>query len=277
MNTRMQTSEVWGVLAGVLLTACMARGQGIPEPGLTMYGVIRNDIGGAKARMTSGTLTWTIRPSGGPPVTVSTSIRNINDQFSYVLDVPFESPVAGASLSSNTLPLRATAVLYDRSCAAVGTNAAVILTPAETTFLFSQADRAGVQRVDLQIAARDPDRDGDGLPDWWEDAFFSGIADPGEDDDGDGLSNRQEYLAGTDPTDWHSAFSFVDVVEQPSKGFVIRWSSMAGRYYRIGRSGNLLTGFSPLVSGLPATPPVNTYTDAAATNGGPWFYRVEVE
>jgi methylaspartate ammonia-lyase len=45
------------------------------------------------------------------------------------------------------------------------------------------------------------DADADGLPDGWEHHFFGGLDKlPGEDNDLDGQSNLEEYLAGTDPT-----------------------------------------------------------------------------
>jgi hypothetical protein len=51
------------------------------------------------------------------------------------------------------------------------------------------------------------DSDGDGFPDWWEEKYFgedavtdSNLPDPDGDEDGDGLSNRNEYTYGTDPT-----------------------------------------------------------------------------
>ena len=45
------------------------------------------------------------------------------------------------------------------------------------------------------------DCDGDGLPNWWEIAYFGNTtaAAPGADADGDGATNLQEYQAGTDP------------------------------------------------------------------------------
>jgi len=45
-----------------------------------------------------------------------------------------------------------------------------------------------------------PDADGDGLPDAWELAEFGDLAaGPGDDPDGDGLSNLEEYAGGTPP------------------------------------------------------------------------------
>ena len=48
----------------------------------------------------------------------------------------------------------------------------------------------------------DPDTDSDGLPDWWEIAYFGSITNTtgGADKDGDEYSNLDEYNANTDPT-----------------------------------------------------------------------------
>ncbi len=52
-----------------------------------MYGVIRNSDDGT--RLISGTLTWQFQPSaGGQTVVLTTTLTNINDQFSYILRVP---------------------------------------------------------------------------------------------------------------------------------------------------------------------------------------------
>jgi hypothetical protein len=47
------------------------------------------------------------------------------------------------------------------------------------------------------------DADTDGLPDSWETAYFGSgtAANPALDSDGDGMTNLQEFIAGTDPTD----------------------------------------------------------------------------
>src|SRR5262249_7132174 len=58
------------------------------------------------------------------------------------------------------------------------------------------------------------DSDGDGIPDSWELAYGLNPADPSDaalDTDGDGQSNLQEFLAGTDPTSAQSVLRFHSV------------------------------------------------------------------
>lgn len=54
---------------------------------------------------------------------------------------------------------------------------------------------------DDDIDPNNTDTDADTLPDAWERQYFSNLTySPNDDPDGDGLSNYQEYLDGTDPT-----------------------------------------------------------------------------
>src|SRR6516164_2376433 len=80
--------------------------QGIPEPDLIMYGRVLNISSNANLRLGYGTLTCTFVPGGGGnPITASTVLTNINNQFSYILHIPCETPVTGFSQSTNTIEL----------------------------------------------------------------------------------------------------------------------------------------------------------------------------
>lgn len=88
--------------------------DGIPEPPIVVYGKMLDNTTGA--RLIFGTLTWTWQPvGGGDPVVSTTTLANINDQFSFVLEVPCETEITDQPLSANTLRLGKFAGSYARS------------------------------------------------------------------------------------------------------------------------------------------------------------------
>ena len=73
----------------------------------------------------------------------------------------------------------------------------------------------------------DPDGDGDGLNDAWAAAHeLAGAG--GDDDDGDGASNVQEYRAGTDPEDPASAFKIASLTATD-----LVWAAAFGKTYAL--------------------------------------------
>lgn len=75
---------------------------------------------------------------------------------------------------------------------------------------------------------------GDGITDSWKQAW--GVTDADADDDGDGRTNLQEYLAGTSPVDPGSRFQISGLTRQVSGGnpaFVVSWPSQPGISYGI--------------------------------------------
>lgn len=103
-------------------------------------------------------------------------------------------------------------------------------------------------RVTWRTLASTADGDADGLPDYWEDAWFFGrIQTGGQDTDGDGRSNLEEYEAGTDPRDPEDAFElFLNEAEDGRMAVTFQARKPAGsgygtlvRRYRLERSSSL--------------------------------------
>ncbi len=103
-------------------------------------------------------------------------------------------------------------------------------------------------------------------------AVSGATADP----DDDGLNNEQEYWAGTNPTNAASVLRISQSeIRNPQSEIVIHWQSVAGKFYDVQATTNLLVAFTNVVTNLLATPTLNVHTDNV---GGVWqkFYRVKV-
>ena len=123
------------------------------------------------------------------------------------------------------------------------------------------------------------DSDGDGLPDAWEIQYFGSINDPratpNADPDGDGFTNLQEYLAGTDPKDPNSSLKF-DSVTMAGSQTLLRFTAVASRTYTVLYRDDLSNGTwlrLQNVPGQPGTGPVDV-TDSGAGASATRFYRI---
>jgi predicted outer membrane repeat protein len=59
-----------------------------------------------------------------------------------------------------------------------------------------------------------------------------------------------------------------------ANGVLLQWPSVAGVNYTVQKSTDLSKGFSDVISSLPATPPMNTYTDVPEPGAPAAFYRI---
>jgi len=119
---------------------------------------------------------------------------------------------------------------------------------------------------------------GNGLPDAWLLTTTGSLADgPNADTDGDGTTNLEEYLAGTDPNNPNSVLAITSYTATPVGASVISttltWKSVMTRYYFIEQSLDLVSWFD---SGLgPITPAGATTTDTFTHVHSPKrFFRV---
>ena len=106
-----------------------------------------------------------------------------------------------------------------------------------TTYKFSVAYRLR----DGQLSPRSAETSGttwgedwndDGIPDNWQGMYWTGVyPSPGADSDGDGISNRQEYMAGTSPVDPASVLR-MGLTATP-QGPRLVWNTVPGQIYQV--------------------------------------------
>src|SRR5262249_26560438 len=122
------------------------------------------------------------------------------------------------------------------------------------------------------------DTDGDGMPDGWEQANHTDplVADASEDPDHDGMTNLQEFLAGTDPNDPSSVLRIGAVeFDTVAAAFVLSFEAVANRTYTVQCRTNIATGLwqsLESISAAPANRTINVTNAPANCMSG--FYRL---
>jgi hypothetical protein len=124
------------------------------------------------------------------------------------------------------------------------------------------------------------DTDGDGIPN----AFDPFPLDPSNataDTDGDGFTDFQEYLAGTDPTNSASSFR-ITTIAPVSNNLNVTWTTAAGKtnalQRTVGAAGSFATnGFTTIFVATNTLAGTTNYVDVGAgTNKPALYYRVRL-
>jgi hypothetical protein len=115
-----------------------------------------------------------------------------------------------------------------------------------------------------------PDTDADGMPDSWEQTW--GVSCAACDDDGDGLTNSQEYLAGTSPI---NAANFLRIATVQSGS--LTFASVNGLTYRVEMTDDLAGGsWATLSNDVAGTGGFLQINDPGAASVPRRFYRVRL-
>lgn len=145
-----------------------------------------------------------------------------------------------------------------------------VLNSSTRPFLIDDMTLTYANHVEVPVS----DGDGDGLPDVWEKTYFGSTNElANADTDADTYSNSDEYIAGTDPADGSSVFEVWG--DNSGSEPVVGWTSLAGRYYSVFWTTNLIDGFTSLTNQLEY--PQNMFTDTLTDDEPAGFYKVEVQ
>jgi len=122
----------------------------------------------------------------------------------------------------------------------------------------------------------------DGIPDWWRLAYFdhatgqaADLSRAGDDADGDGMFNLEEFLAGTNPLSLDSVFKIAGTVRAGSE-VQLSWTTQTGRTYQLQQSDGLgsaaeWANFGPAVAGTGGM----VTQSVGAVAGESRFFRVQ--
>ncbi len=237
-----------------------AQTPAIPEPPILLYGTVTDAATSQAVPITS--IAWQVE-DGTASATFSaaslpaTRILSESGESFYLLEVPFETRVvqdgaAQVSLTSSgaAFELQDPSPTYTLTAIVNGQPATIKATegapePAGTTAKtfndYTPVTQGRMMRVDLFI--NEPI---DPYAVWAATQGFpdpnAPEAQPGYDYDGDGFTNDQERLAGTNPTDRDSALLLADF-SKPTAGdtFTLQWRSVSGITYQIQTTDSLLS------------------------------------
>lgn len=129
----------------------------------------------------------------------------------------------------------------------------------------------------------EPDANSNDIPDSWEQEYFSAqVFDPNADSDGDGTSNRMEYIAGTSPTSRSSVFR--PVGSHNGTVFTMPMETVAGRTYKVYASRNLTDWHLQETIVGDGTTKTFSFDEMTVTSGplhspthpSSYFFRVEI-
>ena len=247
----------------------------LPEPGLLWYGALSPANTAGTNPPPPAAVQWSVNGNASSAV-VNATVVSINGQYFYVARLPFETrQLGGMTLApgSNTLAFSLPGALYTRAALVNGLSATIAGSTSGnlTNFGCGVTNRGAQERIDLVFgAARET------FAQWAVRYFGTTNIDPNADPDGDGLTNYQEYLAGTNPLDKSSTLLINGFQADPAGGITFSWPSVPGRTYVIYRSSALTQPFTPVLTGYTAAAATSTFHDPAAASPGPWFYRLAV-
>lgn len=257
-----------------------------PAPHHLVYGLVRDEFGNP---LHIGGAVVYLEVDGGATVraeVVPGQAPGVNYQLRIPIDAGITADLYKPTALRPTVPFRIRVRVGD-----------VDYLPMEMSGASELLSKPGeATRLDLTLGV---DSDGDGLPDAWKWAVIEAmgggltLADirPDDDLDGDGLTNMQEYLAGTYAFDPEDGFS-LDIQGVDNGRSLLEFTAIRGRSYTIHVSSDMVTWSqrSFHLKGEPESAPEKRFFSATQVrrltvrmvpgeveSATPEFYRVKVQ
>jgi hypothetical protein len=266
--------------ATVIISGCFALGffaafaanpTALPQPVAVLYGAVVR--GPTKETVIPTTAYWTISGNNESITAQDTTVVTIGSEVFYLTRIPFETrQIAGGPTfpaTPDVLELTQTNTTYTRS-AVVETGSVprpATLPSGKETFIYGAARQGLIERLDLVLAETFVE---------WSKRVFGGPVDPAADADGDGRTNYDEFLQGTDPLSGNSLSILRSFAPAAGGGFTITWDSVVGRTYTVEWSEGLdAPEWQRVEPPMAGTGAPLSYTHPAG--GGPrQFFRIAV-
>lgn len=202
-----------------------------PAPHHTLFGTVRDEMGNPLTVTGAEVILET--PTG--TAIKATIVPGLGLGMNYKLAVPLDAGVTSDIYRPTAMRTAAPFKMRVR----IGQT---VYLPIEMSGEFSKLGQSAQStRLDLTLGE---DGNGNGLPDAWERALIAASGGkvkevrPGDDADGDGLSNLNEYLAGTYAFDNRDGFS-LKVVEIKASAPTLEFMVIRGRTYTVFGSSDL--------------------------------------
>lgn len=216
----------------------------------TLYGMVRDELGNP---LTPGATIMLETSSGVKVFGIVSGL--IQPGINYQLSVPLDAGLTSEAYRPTALNPRAPFKIRVK----IGS---VPYLPIEMSRDFAQIGQPGKRtRLDLTLGE---DSNGDGLPDAWQRRIHSDLSKvaPDQDADQDGMTNLQEYLAGTYAFDSESGF-ILNIVRTQDDAPVLEFTAINGRIYTVQGSSDLVTWKPVSFRLMPVatqTPELKSYT-----------------
>lgn len=233
MNTKLYRGGL--VMIAALLLLAPTAPAFPPAPHHLLYGMVRDELGNPIAGENADLI---FENAGGASMTTRILYKGIPGQ-NYTLEVPMDSGITADAYMPTAL--RPTAPFRIRVRIANTT-----YLPIEMSGDYASLGLPGRKtRLNLTLGV---DSDGDGLPDAWERNLIAALRlnaalaelSPSADSDGDGMSNLDEYLAGTYAFDSEDGFALkIKAMNGPRA--TLEFMAIRGRNYTIHASADLIT------------------------------------